>query len=88
MRLFLSAMLFVTALLAALLGAGFISDAKSAIHEIEGFICVLIAVAGFGACAIVMAIEKLRTDTLDALDRDATEARAVRRLARQREGAE
>ena len=50
--------LLVYGIIALLLGGGLLSEAKSAIHEIQALICGVIFAVSFGSAAVVAAIEK------------------------------
>jgi hypothetical protein len=54
MRIFL----FIVSVFAVAMGALIFSGARSAIHEIEGFVLFLIAAVLFSAAAIIDAIHK------------------------------
>lgn len=55
-------LLFFLAVVAFLAGAGILTTAKSAIHEIEAFILLLIAAVLLSGAAIVEAVNELRRE--------------------------
>ncbi len=57
-------LLFVLAVLAFLAGAGILSAATSAIHEIEAFILFLIAAVFISGAGVVEAVTLLRKDVI------------------------
>ena len=55
-------LLFIGFLLTLLMGVGVFATAKSAIHEIEGCILLLVAAGFFSGLGIINAIEKLQIE--------------------------
>jgi 4-hydroxybenzoate polyprenyltransferase len=56
-------LLFLLAILALLAGAGILTGAQSAIHEIEAFILFLISAVFMSGAGVVEAVNLLRKET-------------------------
>ena len=59
-------LLFISAVLSFLAGIAILAGAKSAVHEIEGFILFLLSAVCMSGAGIIEAVNRLRTEVLSA----------------------
>jgi len=59
-------LLFISAILGFLAGIAILAGAKSAVHEIEGFILFLLSAVCMSGAGIIEAVNRLRTEVLSA----------------------
>jgi hypothetical protein len=69
MRMFLIVLLFVVGVCGALMCGSIMAAAQSAVHEIEALIAGLISACSIGLACVALCVEKLREDTVAAINR-------------------